>query len=159
MHHKPGKTNIKADILSRQADHNRGEDDNKDVTVLKDEWFRRTETIRREEIAEETRREAEQHLKKLFPELEGEARREAEEALAMMLWEEWTRSMEVELKTGEEAVIQRIKRMTKNERRIDRVVEKALRNKEKEWEREEGMITWKNRIYVPKDQALRGDII
>ena len=76
-----------------------------------------------------------------------------------MLREEWTRSMEVEMKTGEEAVIQRIKRMTKNERRIDRAVEKALRNEEKEWEREEGMITWKNRIYVPKDRALRGDII
>ena len=52
--------------------------------------------------------------------------------------------MEVELKTGEEAIIQRIKRMTKNERRIDQAVEKALKNKEKEWEREEGMITWKN---------------
>ena len=62
--------------------------------------------------------------------------------------------MEVELKTGEEAVIQCIKKMTKNERRIDRAVEKALRNEEKEWEREEGMITWKNRIYVPKDRAL-----
>ena len=119
MHHKPGKTNIKADILSRQADHNRGEDDNKDVTVLKNEWFRRIETIRREEIAEETRREAEQHLKKLFPNLKGEAKREAEEALATMLREEWTRSMEVELKMGEEAVIQHIKRMMKNERRID----------------------------------------
>ena len=77
----------------------------------------------------------------------------------MTLREEWTRSMEVELKTGEEAVIQRIKKMMKNERRIDRAVEKALRNEEKEWEREEGMITWKNRIYVPKDRALRGDII
>ena len=59
--------------------------------------------------------------------------------------------MEIELKTGEEAIIQRIKRMTKNERRIDRAVEKVLRNEEKEWEREEGMITWKNQIYVPKD--------
>ena len=59
--------------------------------------------------------------------------------------------MEVELKTGEGAVIQRIKRMTKNEKIIDRAVEKALRNEEKEWEREEGMITWKNWIYVPKD--------
>ena len=67
--------------------------------------------------------------------------------------------MEVEMKTGEEVVIQRIKRMTKNERRIDQVVEKALRNEGKEWEREEGMITWKNWIYVPKDRALRGDII
>ena len=55
-----------------------------------------------------------------------------------------TRRMEVELKTGEEVIIQHIKRITKNERRIDRAVEKALRNEEKEWEREEGMITWKN---------------
>ena len=69
----------------------------------------------------------------------------------MTLREEWTRSMEVELKTGEEVVIQHIKRLTKNERRIDRAVEKALKNEEKEWEREEGMITWKNWIYVPKD--------
>ena len=59
--------------------------------------------------------------------------------------------MEVEMKTEEEAIITQIKRMTKNERRIDRGVEKALRNKEKEWEREEGMIMWKNRIYMPKD--------
>ena len=159
MHHKPGKMNIKADILSRRADHNRGEDDNKDVTVLKDEWFRRIETIQKEEIAEETRKEAERHLERLVPDLKGEKKQEAVEALATTLWEEWTRSMEVELKTGEEVVIQRIKKMTKNERRIDRVVEKALRNEEKEWEREEGRITWKNRIYVPKDRALRGDII
>ena len=48
------------------------------------------------------------------------------------------------MKTGEEAIIQRVKRLTKNERRIDRAVEKALRNEEREWEREEGMITWKN---------------
>ena len=37
----------------------------------------------------------------------------------MVLWEEWMRSMEVELKMGEEAVIQHVKRLTKNERRID----------------------------------------
>ena len=77
----------------------------------------------------------------------------------MMLREEWMRSMEVELKTGEEVVIQCIKRLTKNERRMDWAVEKALKNEEKEWEKEEGMITWKNRIYVPKDRALWGDII
>ena len=131
MHHKPGKMNIKANILSRRADHNRGEDDNKDITVLKNEWFRRIETVQKEEIAKETREEAKRHLEKLVPDLEGETKREAIEALATTLWEEWTRSMEVELKTGEEAVIQRIKRMMKNERRIDRVVEKALRNEER----------------------------
>ena len=70
MHHKPGKMNIKADILSRRADHNRGEDDNKDITVLKDEWFRRTETVQKEEMAGRAKREAEQLVKKLVPELE-----------------------------------------------------------------------------------------
>ena len=85
MHHKPGKTNIKADILSRRADHNRGEDDNKDVTVLKDEWFREMETVRREEIAEGTKEEAERHLERLVPNLKGEEKQEAVEALATTL--------------------------------------------------------------------------
>ena len=100
-------------------DHNRGEDDNKDVTVFKDKWFRRIEAIRREEIAEETKKEAERHLERIVPELEEKRKQEAIEALAMMLREEWMRSMEVELKMGEEAVIQHIKKLTKNERRID----------------------------------------
>ena len=157
MHHKLGKMNIKADILSRRADHNRGEDDNKDITVLKDKWFRRVETVRWKEIEEEMRREAEEFIKRIVPELKEHTKQKAIEELAMMLKEEWTRSMEVEMKTGEEAIIQRIKRLTKNKRRIDRAVEKALRNKEKEWEKEEGMITWKNQINVPKDQTLRGE--
>ena len=144
MHHKPRKMNIKADILSRRADHNRGEDDNKDVTILKDEWFRRIEIVWKEEITEEARREAEQLVKKLAPELKEKKRQEAVESLAMELQEEWMRSMEVEMKTGEDVIIQRIKKMTKNERRIDWAVEKALSNEEKEWEREEGMIIWKN---------------
>ena len=134
MHHKPGRTNVKANILSRRADHNRGEDDNKDVTVLKDKWFRRIETIWRKEMEEEMKKEAEQHLGRIIPELEGEKKPEAVEALAATLWEEWMRSMEVEMKMGEEVIIQQIKRLTKNERRIDRAVEKALRNEEKEWE-------------------------
>ena len=40
-------------------DHNRGEDNNKDVTVLKDEWFRRIETVQRREMEEEAKKEAE----------------------------------------------------------------------------------------------------
>ena len=119
MHHKPGKTNIKADILLRRADHNKGEGDNKDVTVLKDEWFRRIEIVQREEIERKTRREAEEFLGRIAQELEGEEKQRAMEELAKTLREEWTRSMEVELKMGEEAVIQHIKRLTKNERRID----------------------------------------
>ena len=36
---KAGKKMKKADILSRRADHERGENDNKNVTLLKPEWF------------------------------------------------------------------------------------------------------------------------
>ena len=74
MHHKPGKMNIKADILSRRVDHNRGEDDNKDITVLKDEWFRRIETVHQKEIEKETRREVEEFLERITPKLDGEGK-------------------------------------------------------------------------------------
>jgi hypothetical protein len=39
LHHIPGKSNNKADILSRRAGHNEGEGDNVDVTVLTPEMF------------------------------------------------------------------------------------------------------------------------
>jgi transposase InsO family protein len=42
----------------------------------------------------------------------------------------------------------------------DRVVEKALAGKEKSWqEHENGIITWQERIYVPRNKRLREDII
>ena len=37
--HCSGTLNAKADILSRQADHEREENNNKNVTLLKPEWF------------------------------------------------------------------------------------------------------------------------
>ncbi|KAL5520967.1 hypothetical protein ACEPAF_2970 [Sanghuangporus sanghuang] len=37
--HKPGKMLGKADILLRQADYNKGERDNEDVTFIRDEWL------------------------------------------------------------------------------------------------------------------------
>ena len=41
--HRPGKTNTKADLLSRRADYPRGENDNKDVILLKEGLFRNIE--------------------------------------------------------------------------------------------------------------------
>ena len=41
--HQPGKTNTKADILSRQAGHPQGENDNENVTLLKEQLFRKIE--------------------------------------------------------------------------------------------------------------------
>ena len=40
LHHKPGKSMAKADLLSRRSDHDHGKADNSDVTVLKAEYFR-----------------------------------------------------------------------------------------------------------------------
>ncbi|SJL13533.1 uncharacterized protein ARMOST_16977 [Armillaria ostoyae] len=40
LHHKPGASNKKADLLSRRADHPQGQDDNDEITVLAPEHFR-----------------------------------------------------------------------------------------------------------------------
>ncbi|SJL08909.1 uncharacterized protein ARMOST_12283 [Armillaria ostoyae] len=40
LKHKPGTANVKADLLSRRSDHDQGEDDNGDITVLSPEHFR-----------------------------------------------------------------------------------------------------------------------
>ncbi len=39
LHHKPGASNKKADLLSRRADHDTGKEDNDEVIVLKPEHF------------------------------------------------------------------------------------------------------------------------
>ena len=43
LHHKPGKQMTKADFLSRRAGHEKGENDNEEVIVLKPEFFRSLE--------------------------------------------------------------------------------------------------------------------
>jgi hypothetical protein len=43
--HKPGKTHVKPDILSRRPDLDRGEKDNENETLLKEEHFRQMEFI------------------------------------------------------------------------------------------------------------------
>ncbi|SJL18406.1 uncharacterized protein ARMOST_21995 [Armillaria ostoyae] len=40
LKHKPGTANVKADLLSRRSDHDQGEDDNGDITILSPEHFR-----------------------------------------------------------------------------------------------------------------------
>jgi len=39
LHHKPGKSNVKPDILSRRPDLKRVEEDNKDIVLLEEEHF------------------------------------------------------------------------------------------------------------------------
>src|SRR6201986_606782 len=53
-----------------------------------------------------------------------------------------------------------LKRITNLEKKREPIVTKALINKEPSWiEHENGTVTWKDRIYVPKDDDLRQDII
>ena len=40
LHHRPGKSSGKPDALSRRPDHGKGEDDNRDVVLLKPEYFK-----------------------------------------------------------------------------------------------------------------------
>ncbi|SJL01317.1 uncharacterized protein ARMOST_04637 [Armillaria ostoyae] len=40
LKHKPGTANVKADLLSRRSDHDQGEVDNGDITVLSPKHFR-----------------------------------------------------------------------------------------------------------------------
>ena len=43
---------------------------------------------------------------------------------------------------------------------LDRVVEQTLAKKEKDWNKdEEGIVTWKQRIYIPRNKWLHEDII
>ena len=62
-----------------------------------------------------------------------------------------------DLNGPEDDIRARILRHRKNK---DKVVIKALASKEVHWkEHDDGLVTWKDRIYVPKDKSLREQII
>lgn len=106
LHHKPGKMHTKPDLLSRRADHEKGERDNEDVVVLKPEVFRRSE---------------------------------------------------FELKVEEDEIITRIRASRGS---MDKSVKKMLEKKEIGWTDDgKGLITWRDRIYIPRDRGLRERII
>ena len=51
-----------------------------------------------------------------------------------------------------------MKKIQKSKKIEDKVKEKVER-KEKDWEEEDGIITWEGWIYVPKDKDLRDEVI
>lgn len=96
---------VKSDLLSRRAGHERGENDNADVIMLKNDFFVR----------------------------------------------------EIILETPEQDLLKRIKQIKDNQ---DRIVIIVLAKKEVKWvKHDDGLITWQDRIYVPRDSTLREDII
>ncbi len=104
LHHKAGTANKKADLLSRRADHNQGQDNNDQVVVLSPEHFR---------------------------------------AMIMPTIEE---------------THQNIKTATKNTHLWDNTVANSL-NHDRGMKIADGLIWYDGRIYVPRDHALRGEII
>jgi transposase InsO family protein len=106
LEHKPGKSHVKPDILSRRPDHERGEKDNENTILLKPWHFHQQEFI--------------------FESTDDDF----------------------------------IKRILASKNAKDRIVEKMLKNQEKNWkEDEKGMVTWEHRIYVPRNKRLWEDII
>ena len=94
--HKPGKTHLKPDILSRPPDPKKGEDDNNNTILLKPWHFQQQEFI---------------------------------------------------FESLDDNFIKWIKALKKAR---DQVVERTLAKKEKDWnEDKEGIVTWKQQIYVP----------
>ena len=93
----------KADALSRMTGLEMGENDNKDIVLLKPEFF----------------------------------------------------ICSIELEYPENELLEKIKQ-NKN---IEKEIKNALNAGHKDWKEENGIIYWKNHIYVPVDRELQGKII
>src|SRR3954463_14501859 len=93
---------FKSGSLSRCADHNMGHNDNQDVTLLKEAWFRNLEVA---EIDEDLIGKIKLHKK----------------------WD-WE-------------------------------VMEVIREGKEEWTENDGLVTWKGRIYIPLSPSLRMEII
>ncbi|SJL03638.1 uncharacterized protein ARMOST_06995 [Armillaria ostoyae] len=104
LKHKPGTANVKADLLSQRGDHDQGEDDNGDITVLSPEHFR-------------------------------------------------TLIMPTISKTHE-----RVRTITRQKELWDKGIAMSLEH-ERGISKENGILYYENRVYVPHHTALRGDII
>ena len=52
-----------------------------------------------------------------------------------------------------------VKRIRDRRNHLDRAVQQVLDKGTSDWTNQDGVITWKERIYVPKDAPLREEII
>jgi hypothetical protein len=118
MHHRPGKQSLKPDALSRRPDHEKGDNDNDNVILLKPDYFK-IQALRQGHV----------------------------------------------LLTGDEnGLLRRIR----NSKEWDETVVKAMEELEKsgqrrmdgeEWSREQGLILFRGKVYVPKDMDLRRHLV
>ena len=97
--HRPGRLHGKPDALLHRPDHDKGDGDNDEQTLLNAEWF---------------------HV------------------------------MSVQIEGEEEALVTRIRNLKQIEGRVCECVRKKLDG----WEKQDRLILWRNRIYVPKERVL-----
>ena len=77
----------------------------------------------------------------------------------IMLKEEWIeiRVMEQLLKEPEQEIVKKIKKARDKDEEVIKAEVKMLRDEE--WQIEEGLVLKEGRVYVPKDEKLRVEII
>jgi len=77
----------------------------------------------------------------------------------IMLKEEWieVRAMEQLLKGPEQEIVKKIKEARDKDEEVIKAGVKMLRDKE--WQIEKGLVLKEGRVYVPKDEKLRVEII
>jgi hypothetical protein len=80
---------------------------------------------------------------------------EEDNAGVTMLKQEFLRDIGVDIGGSSDELLDRI-RKSKN---VDGIVKEKVEKKEKDWEEEDGIITWEGRVYVPKDKKLRDEVI
>ena len=83
-----------------------------------------------------------------------------------MLKEEWleVRAMEQLVKGPEEKIVKKIKKARDKDKEVIKVVEKMKKAgvkmlRDEEWQIEEELVLKEGRVYVPKDEKLRVEII
>ena len=84
----------------------------------------------------------------------------------VMLKEEWleVRAMEWLIEEPEEEIVKRIKEVRDKDEKVIKVVEEmkkagVKRLKDEEWQIEKGLVLKEGRVYVPKNEKLRVEII
>ena len=84
----------------------------------------------------------------------------------VMMKEEWleVRAIEQLIEGPEEGIVKKIKKAINKDEKIIKVVEKMKKAgvkmlKDEEWQIKKGLVLKKGRVYVPKDEELRVEII
>ena len=134
--HQPGKSAGKPDALSRRADHNRGEEDNQNRVLLPSELFAKVCKVPSQETA-------------------------VESVLATAVENESLGG--VVLEGADKELMERVKRCKER----DEAVVKAFRElgslkgvlRGSEWSEEDDVVLFNGKIYIPKDDQLRHDIV